>query len=413
MVVSPTTSAEVAATLVVCGRAGWPVTVQGGRSGVCGGAVPEPGGVALDLTALQGVRSFDEASLRVRVGAGTLGPDLEAWLRERGCTVGHFPQSFDLATVGGWVACRGSGQYSTRYGNAEDMVRGLTVALVDGTVIVTGGRGPKEAAGPDLTRLFVGAEGTFGVICEVELVVRRVAPCEARRAWSFGDFDAGIEVCRRALQRGATPAVLRLYDVQESQRQFGMDRCVLIILDEADEHLLAATMAILDEECDGATPEDVALVATWLEHRNDVAALGALWQRSIVVDTLETAAPWSRLAEVRRDVTAAILAVEGTSIASVHQSHAYVDGACLYFTFAGRPDDVDGYYRSVWDAATAASLAAGASLSHHHGVGRNRATYVRAALGDATRVLDAVKAALDPAATLNPSVLGFADRRPT
>ncbi|HLK44752.1 MAG TPA: FAD-binding oxidoreductase [Acidimicrobiales bacterium] len=413
VVVAPRSTDEVASAVEACARAAMPVTIQGGRSGVCGGAVPEPGGVALDLTGCDEVLHFDEASLRVRVGAGLSGPALEAFLRARGCTVGHFPQSFELATVGGWVACRGAGQYSTRYGKIEDLVRGLTVVLADGTVVTTGGRGPREAAGPDLTQLFVGAEGTLGVVTEVELVVHRVPAAEARRAWSFDSFTDGLEACRRVLQRGATPAVLRLYDERESERSFGLARCALVVLDEADPALLDATLAIVDAECAAATREDDALVATWLEHRNDVSALGALWQRGVVVDTLETAAPWSALDRVHREVTAAILGVESTVVASVHQSHAYLDGACLYFTFAGRPpeDQVDGYYRAVWTAATAAALGAGASLSHHHGVGRHRAGYVASALGTATGVLDAVKDALDPEHRLNPSVLGFALRR--
>ena len=149
-----------------------------------------------------------------------------------------------------------------------------------------------------------GAEGTLGVVTEVELVVHRVAACEARRAWSFDTFADGIEACRSILQRGATPAVLRLYDPAESTRQFSVERAVLIVLDEADDHLVAATMAIVEDECRAALAEDAALVATWLAHRNDVSALGALWERGIVVDTIETAATWSALPRVHADVIA-------------------------------------------------------------------------------------------------------------
>jgi len=407
IVVLPSSTAAVLEVVAACNDARVPFTVQGGRSGVCGGAVPEPGAVALDLTRLTGVLEFDEVSLRVRVNAGTFGPELEAWLRARGCTAGHFPQSMDLSTVGGWVACRGAGQYSTRYGKIEDLVRGLTVVLPDATVVATGSAGPRQASGPDLTQLFVGAEGTLGVVTEVELVVHRLPGSEERRAWSFDSFAQGLEACRAILQRGATPAVLRLYDPAESTRQFDVDRAVLIVLDEADDLLLAATISIVEEACREGRPEDVALVGRWLEHRNDVSALGALWERGIVVDTIETAATWAALPHVHADVVSAILAVNGTAVATVHQSHAYLDGACLYFTFAGRPEDADAYYREVWDAATAAALNAGASLSHHHGVGRNRSGYLRDALGHGADVLAAIKAALDPRWLANPSVLGL------
>jgi alkyldihydroxyacetonephosphate synthase len=405
LVARPSNGEEVAIVLAACRGAGVPVTPQGGRSGVCGGAVPEPGAVAVDLTALRGVVAFDEASLRVRVLAGTFGPELEAWLRERGCTLGHFPQSMDLSTVGGWIACRGAGQLSTRYGKIEDLVRGLTVVLPDGSTVVTGGAGPRQASGPDLTQLFVGAEGTLGIVTEVELVVHRTAPAAARRAYSFDTFADGLDACRRVLQRGATPAVLRLYDVAESQRNFSRDRCVLVVYDEADEHLLEATLAVVDEECAGALREDDAIVGAWFEHRNDVSALAPLWERGIVVDTIETAGPWSTLGALHVAVTEAIVATEGTRVATVHESHAYLDGACLYFTFAGQSDDPDGYYRAVWDAATRAALAHGASLSHHHGVGRNRARFMDEALGHGADVLEAIRLALDPSGLCNPSVL--------
>lgn len=403
----PATTEQVALVLAACNARGIPVTTQGGRSGVCGGAVPAPGGVALDTTRLAGIRALDTTSLRARVGAGTFGPELEAGLRAAGCTLGHLPQSIELSTVGGWAACRGAGQYSTRYGKIEDLVRGLTVALADGTVVRTGGRAPREAVGPDLTQLFVGSEGTLGVICEVDLVLHPIPQAEGRRAWSFDSFATGLDACRRILARGATPAVLRLYDEVESARHFDVDRHVLVVLDEGDREIVDATLAIVTEECAQGTTHDVELVARWLERRNDVSALAPLWEHGIVVDTMEVAATWGELDVVCERVLGALRATAGTVAASVHQSHAYIDGACVYFTFAGRGDDPDGYYRAAWDAAVAAALDAGASLSHHHGVGRLRAPYVRGALEGSFEVLTALKGALDPRGILNPGVLGL------
>ncbi len=306
------------------------------------------------------------------------------------------------------MACRGAGQYSNRYGKIEDIVRGLTVVLADGRVIETGGRGPRQAVGPDLTQLFVGAEGTLGVIVAATLALSRRAPFEQRAAYSFDSIPAGLDACRRILQRGAHPAVLRLYDEVESQRSFSLDRCALVVLDEGDEALVTATMGIVADECATATAEDVAVVAHWLANRNDVGALAPLWRRGIVVDTLEVAGPWSTLATIHDRVTTALRALPDTVIASVHQSHAYQDGACLYFTFVGRPaGDPDGYYRAAWDAATTAVLASGGALSHHHGVGRNRARFVREALGSGYDVLTALKQILDPNSILNPGVLGL------
>ncbi|MFI5036315.1 MAG: FAD-binding oxidoreductase [Acidimicrobiales bacterium] len=408
LVARPTTTAQVVTVARLARARGVAVTAQGGRSGVLGGAVAPDGGVALDLTGLSRVLEIDEVSGLVRVEAGCFGPELEAATRARGLTVGHRPQSFDLSTVGGWLACRGAGQYSNRYGKIEDLVRALTVVLASGAVVTLGGRAPRRAVGPDLLALFVGSEGALGVITEATLVARRVGEREERLAFAFADFDAGLAACRRILQRGASPAVLRLYDEVESRRHFDVDGCALVVLDEGDATLCAATASVVAQECAAATPLDASLVATWLAHRNDVGALAPLWEGGICADTLEVAAAWSDLAPLRERVLGALRTLPATLVASVHQSHAYVDGACLYFTFAGRPEgDPTDYYRAAWDAATGEVLAAGATLSHHHGVGRNRARFVRDALGPSFELLSSLKAGLDPSDLFNPGVLGL------
>ncbi|MST33515.1 FAD-binding protein, partial [Acidimicrobiaceae bacterium USS-CC1] len=179
----------VAAVLAACDEAQVPVTPAAGRSGVCGGAIPVFGGVGLDLTGLAGIRSVDDTSLLVEVAAGTWGDDLEAALAaDHGLTVGHWPQSMAISTVGGWVACRGAGQYSTRYGKIEDIVAGLEVVLADGRVVRTGGRAPRSATGPDLTQVFVGSEGTLGVVTAVRLRAHPTPPADGRRGWAWPDF---------------------------------------------------------------------------------------------------------------------------------------------------------------------------------------------------------------------------------
>lgn len=410
-VVRPLDTEGVAAVLVACRAAGVPVTAAGGRSGVCGASVPAYGGVVLDLTGLHGVGQVDETSGVVEVAAGTFGPDLEAVLRERhGLTVGHFPQSFELATVGGWVACRGAGQYSTRYGKIEDLVIGLEVVLADGTVVRTGGA-PAAADGPDLTRLFSGSEGTLGVITRIWLKARPLPPAERRAAYRFASFTDGIDACRRILRAGATPAVLRLYDEVESARGRGGDGsdCVLLVLDEAEPELVDATMAIVDRSCAGGSAADAALVDDWLAHRNDTSALQVLTRKGFVVDTMEIAAAWSALPTIFDAARSALLAVPHARAASCHLSHSYLDGACLYFTFAATPPaaEVDATYVALWDAGQRAVLAAGGNLSHHHGIGLNRGRFMSEALGNGAAVLAALKGALDPSGILNPGKLGL------
>lgn len=412
VVVRPSSTREVSTALQIASEFDVPVTAQGGRSGVVGGAVPSAGAIGLDLTGLSAVLGVDPVSRTVRVEAGVFGPDLEGALAPFGLTVGHFPQSFELATVGGWIACRGAGQYSNRYGKVEDMVRALTVVLASGEVLHLGGRAPREAAGPDLLSLFIGSEGTLGVITEATLVVRSRATYEERRSFLFGSFDDGLEACRRIIQRDAHPAVLRLYDEVESKRHFDVDGCALIVLDEGERPFVDAAIAVIDDECRTATPLDVELVAHWLQKRNDVSALAPLWERGLVVDTIEVAGSWSVLSSLRERVEASLRAREGMLVVSAHQSHAYVDGACLYFTFVGQPaGDVDAFYQGAWDAAMEEVIALRASPSHHHGIGRARARHVARALGPAYRVLEELKTVLDPAGVLNPGVLGLRSDR--
>lgn len=409
-VVSPTSPEQVAAVLAACDEARIPVTAAAGRSGVCGASVPLHGGVVLDLCGLTGIIDVDETSLVLDVAPGTFGDHLEHTLRaDYGLTLGHWPQSVALSTVGGWLACRSAGQLSTRYGKIEDMVLGLDVALADGRRLSTGGA-PRAAVGPDLNQLFVGSEGTLGIITGARLRLRPAPTHERRAAYGFTSFEAGLDAMRRILQRGATPAVLRLYDAIEADRTYHTgDRALLLVLDEGDSALVNTTVELVAEVCSDAHPEDVEHVAHWLERRNDVAALEALISRGYVVDTMEVVGRWRDLPAIYAAAIAALESIEGTMAASAHQSHSYSDGGCLYFTFAAKvaPEERDRYYRAAWDAGTRAVLAAGGMLSHHHGVGLNRSRFVAEALGPAFDVLAATKATLDPNGILNPGKLGL------
>jgi alkyldihydroxyacetonephosphate synthase len=413
-VARPTDADQVAAVMAICNEATLPVTAAGGRSGVCGASVPVHGGVVLDLTALAGIVGVDATSMVLDVQAGTFGDLLERDLRaDHGATLGHWPQSVALSTVGGWLACRSAGQLSGRYGKIEDIVLGLDVALADGSRITTGGW-PRAAVGPDLTQLFVGSEGTLGVITGARLQLHPAPRHERRGAWLLASFEDGLDTMRRIVQRGATPAVLRLYDATEADRTYHTgSNALLLALDEGDPDLVDTVMEMVAEECLRSAPParraDAGLVDQWLAHRNDVAALEALTSKGFTVDTMEVSASWTALPGVCRATLDALLAVEGTIAASAHQSHSYPSGGCLYFTFAGQvgADERDAYYRTLWDAGQRAVLAHGGALSHHHGVGLNRARFMREALGPALDVLVVTKRALDPRGILNPGKLGL------
>jgi alkyldihydroxyacetonephosphate synthase len=327
-------------------------------------------------------------------------------------TVGHYPQSFDISTVGGWIACRGAGQFSTRYGKIEDMVVGLEVVLADGTVVLTGGA-PAAAAGPDLTEVFLGSEGTLGVITRAWLRAHPLPEFRATAAYRFPTFAKGIEACRQLIRAGATPAVLRLYDGSESKRSHEGDgtQATLLVLDEGNEQLVTATMHIVQQYAtsNDAITADTALVEKWLSHRNDTSALQSLTKKGFVVDTIEVAAPWSQLMHVNDAVVQAILQVPHARSATCHLSHSYLDGACVYFTFAATPpaEEFEKTYVALWDAAQRAALQAGANLSHHHGVGLNRHRFMTEALGTGMKVLQSLKTTLDPDNILNPGKMGL------
>lgn len=391
-----------------------PVTVSAGRSNVTGAALPLRGGIVLDVCNLNRFVSFDADSQIVEVEAGMFGDIFEEMIqRDFGMTMGHWPSSFGISTVGGWIACRGAGQLSTRYGKIEDMVYGMEIVLADGS-LVTVGNYARAAIGPDLQQIFIGSEGTLGIIVKARFKLHRLPDYARAIAYGFKSFGIGLEACRRIMQGGANPAALRLYDELESGVQFGLPESnVLLIADEGAQEMVDAVMAISEKVCAelGDKLDGETIFEKWLDTRYLTGKSAEGFKRSpgFVADTLEMTGCWRDLPAIYDEVVAAINAVPGTLAGSAHQSHAYVDGACLYFSLRG---DVEvekraEWYRAAWDAANAVLIKYGAALSHHHGVGLLRAPYMKDALGSAFPLLETVKKALDPDNLLNPGKLGL------
>lgn len=405
---------QVQAVMRLAHEAKVPVTVSAGRSNVTGAALPLRGGIVLDVCNLNRFVSFDADSQIVEVEAGMFGDIFEEMIqRDFGMTMGHWPSSFGISTVGGWIACRGAGQLSTRYGKIEDMVYGMEVVLADGS-LVTVGNYARAAIGPDLQQIFIGSEGTLGIIVKARLKLHRLPDYARAIAYGFKSFAIGLEACRRIMQGGANPAALRLYDELESGVQFGLPESnVLLIADEGAQEIVDAVMAISEKVCAelGDKLDGDTIFEKWLDTRYLTGKSAEGFKRSpgFVADTLEMTGCWRDLPAIYDEVVAAINAVPGTLAGSAHQSHAYVDGACLYFSLRG---DVDvekraEWYRAAWDAANAVLIKYGAALSHHHGVGLLRAPYMKDALGSAFPLLETVKKALDPDNLLNPGKLGL------
>jgi alkyldihydroxyacetonephosphate synthase len=413
-VVEPGTTEEVVRVLDVCRELGAPVVPFGGGSGVCGAVAAPEHSVVLSTARLQGLVELREEDLCASFRAGTNGLEAEERLVEAGLTLGHWPQSIELSTVGGWVATRASGQFSTAYGSIEDLVLGLEVVLADGQVL----RLPphaRAATGPDLRQLFLGSEGTLGIVTEVTVSVRPSPPARRGVACHFGSFAEGLDAVRRLLAAGYSPPVVRLYDAPESQRHFpGLcpeERAMLLLLHEGPTRLVEAAREASVELCGqaGAAPADPAAVDHWLEQRNRVPGFREFLERGIIVDTIEVTCPWSRAAELYERVTGSLRQVEGMLLATAHSSHQYRSGTGLYFTFAARPadaGDLAATYRECWRRALEPTLALGGAISHHHGIGRVRRGALGEALGDTgVALLRTLKQALDPTGMLNPGVL--------
>lgn len=419
VIVKVSTVEQVQAVMRIAHAAAIPVTVSAGRSNVTGAALPLRGGIVLDVCQLNRFVGLDRESQIVEVEAGMFGDVFEQTIqRDHGLTMGHWPSSFGISTVGGWVACRGAGQLSTRYGKIEDMVFGMDVVLADGSLITVGGYS-RAALGPDLLQLFIGSEGTLGVVVRVRLKLHRLPDYGRAIAYGFETFAAGLEACRQIMQRGANPAALRLYDALESGVQFNRpDLNVLLVADEGPRPIVDAVMGISEEVCreSGVALDGNEVFERWLDTRYLTGKSAEGFKRSpgFVADTLEMAGRWSDLSAIYDEVVAAVNAVPGTLAGSAHQSHAYVDGACLYFSLRGEVavDERAQWYRRAWDAANAVLIKYNAALSHHHGVGLLRSPYMRESLGPAFAVLHAVKQALDPRNILNPGKLGLTDEGP-
>ena len=415
IVVYPKSTDDVAEVLKLANEFEIPVTPAAGKSGVSGGVICVPGSVSIDLINLRESFEVDTDSKTLTLSSGFFGPEIEKRLGDEfNLTLGHFPQSFDISTVGGWLACRGAGQLSNRYGKIEDMVIALEVVMADGTIIKTGSNAPRAATGPDLNQLFVGSEGTLGIITQATLRLHKRPEVVKKAAYSAKSFEEGLKFCQNIIQRGANPAVLRLYDAVESERNFKLaDKNILIVLDEGDSVTVDANFEVVVSEASGLEVLDDSLVDHWLETRNDVEGLGIYTKMGVCLDTIEISANWTNLPVIYRRVVKSLKEVPGTVNASAHQSHAYLSGACLYFTFAGIKSETDDedfnekYYRACWDRVMEAVKDEGGAISHHHGIGLNRAIYLEEALGSAFSVLEKIKDALDPKSILNPYKLGF------
>lgn len=446
-VVWPERAEDICKVLELSRAEGFRVVPFGAGSGVCGAVLPDERTIVIDSKRLAEFRIDRDAPV-VHAGAGLLGLTLEQELAKAGYTAGHFPSSIVCSTVGGWVAARGAGQCSSRYGKIEDMVTGLDCVLGTGDFVPM----RRRRSAPDLVPLITGSEGTLGFITQVTLRLHPAPRVRRFLAYSCPSIECGFDVLRTMLQAGLRPEVARLYDPIDSvllgqssdtkkspknrsaavahwfsvvaRQALRRPRALKRAIEMLEGNLLGgATLILIFEGTADEANDDAARAAAicsrasarflgegparrWLAHRYGVSfRQSSAFRLGAFSDTMEVAAPWSKLeavyASVRRELSEHALVM-------AHLSHAYPDGCSIYFTFsalgarAGRARE---RYEAAWRAGLGAALSAGANLSHHHGVGRSKAARLAAELGQGTELLTRLRAAWDPSGMFNPGAL--------
>jgi alkyldihydroxyacetonephosphate synthase len=458
------TRADVEVALAICDDLRVPIVPYGAGSGVCGGTIPVRGGVVIDVRGLDRILDIDPEGLTVLAEGGILGHHLEAALAEQGLTLGHFPSSILCSSLGGYVAARSAGQCSSRYGKIEDMVLGLEVVLPGGRVMRTGLLGGGDTF--DWTAVLVGSEGTLGIVTSALLRVHPAPEARSFRGFRFRGLVSALDGMRRILQEPLRPSVLRLYDPLDTMLHYGPKHGAALfkylhgrsargtsaepqpaepehgLLHRAKERLLGAAfsqarvvnrvghwvsggavlivgtegladvqadeMRRIQEICAAGGADDLGEGPglAWYERRYAVSFKQAgVFSADAFVDTMEVATTWGRVVALYDAVRSA---VSRDAVVMAHFSHAYPEGCSIYFTFAGRgqsPDDTLRIYDRVWAAGLDAVVRAGATVSHHHGVGLSKREALSRESGDGGSVFYALKGQLDPHGIMNPGKL--------
>jgi alkyldihydroxyacetonephosphate synthase len=441
----PTSDQDVRSLIDYAQKAGIHLIPYGGGTSVVGHVTPLPGDgpvLTVDLSRLSRLIELDETSCLATFEAGVRGPDLEHQLQEKGYTLGHFPQSFELSTLGGWIATRSCGQQSYYYGRIEDLFAGGQLETCMGPLDLP--PLPASAAGPDLKQVILGSEGRLGIITRATVRIRPVPEEEAFFGVFFHQWEAGVEAVRRVAQSRVPVSMARLSDAQETDTtlalsgkdnlvkwakrgldslRYGSQRCLLIFGATGDQRTfqLARSQALSICRRHGGLFTGTMIGKTWRKSRFLTPYLrNVLWERGYVVDTLETAVPWREVpvtARAMKDAlreglaTAGIQAWENERVlVFAHLSHVYRDGASIYLTYLYRraidPDETQERWFKLKTAASQAIVAHGGTISHQHGVGIDHAAYLEAEKGEiGMSLLRQAARTLDPNGIMNPGKL--------
>lgn len=407
-------------------KEGYAVIPFGGGSSVVGGVTPEgtekyPGCISIDLGSLNRVLEINPTDRVVHAEAGILGPDLDEWLRPQGLTVRHYPQSYYHSTLGGWVATRGAGHFSTLHAKIEDRVQALSVMLPDGRRASTRAL-PASSVGPDPNRMWCGSEGVLGIITDVRLRVLPVPQHTATAGIAFKTFEQTLDAGREIVQSGLWPAQLRLLDPFEHMMSSMLagrpaSGALMIVGFESAARPVQAALdaAIAISRAHGGEPRESGKEGGTQAWRDaffrQPYIRDTLLDYGIIGETFETAIPWSRLPDFYRNVRQAtldaVIRVCGTGGVNCRTTHAYPDGVSLYFSFfaRGRHGALVEQWAEIKAAATAAVMAGGGTASHHHAMGRDHKRWAKAEIPAEFRAaIRGAKRELDPKGIMNPGL---------
>lgn len=417
VVVQPENTEEVSKVLKFCNENSIPVIPYGGGSGVLGGVeTVTKNTVVIDLAKFDKISEVNENNLSITCEAGVFLNNLETYVNQKGYILGHYPQSIDLAQMGGLVATRSTGQFSTKYGGIENLLLGIEAVLPNGEIVYIKSN-PRRAVGPDLKHLLLGSEGFIGIITEVTVKVFTKPEERWMESYRINSIREGLEIIRKVMRTGLEPAVVRLHDWLECEKPYGAymeeGECILLFLSEGTKELCEYESKIIKR----IAAENKAIYAgskpveIWLKHRNDAAdEYEHYGPMGFLVDTIEISSSWDEIADIYEEtVDRVYYEVPETMFFSGHSSHSYINGTNIYFQMGAMPkpdmDEAERVHRSIWDIIMEVTLKHGGSIGHHHGVGKHRTKYMKDELESSYQLMKGIKDAFDPNGIMNPGVI--------
>lgn len=419
LVVRPANQDEVVRILDLAKKRNVPVIPYGNGSGVLGGAIPLGGEIMVDVRRLDQIVSINPIDAVATVQAGMNGAEFERQLNEAGYTCGHLPQSIEISTVGGWLACRGGGQLSSRYGKIEDIVVGLKAVMPDGALLEVRPVA-RRAVGPSIRDLLVGSEGTLGIITEATLRIFKKSAIERGVVLAFPTLQAALDSARLIMQAELRPSIVRLYDRVESDERtkdiplFKTKPFLAVLQFSGSEPMVSVEqgMALEIAATQGGEVGPEGPYKHWKENR--YVAYSQKWHDAgYFNDTIEVTGNWSTIPAMYDAIGKAVRAMHPGVHFGAHWSHVYPEGACQYMTVRLPPmadDQALPIHKKLWDTVQQLTLDHGGSIAHHHGAGLFRNPWMKRELGEGLAILQAIKDALDPGNLLNPGKLGLRPR---